>query len=405
MIERSQVLVVGAGYAGLNAILRFADRREAEHKPRDLALIDRNLYHLVKIRLHEAAARDTDVTSSLNELLEDHALAFHQTTVTGLDFAERRVTTTGGPYHYDYLLLALGSVTNFFNIPGLEENSFALESLAQAVRLRGHIEEQVVEAAGSSDPPERERRLRFVIGGAGYTGIELAGEMVEMLARLCARVGLDRDAGQIIVVDAQPRVLPMLDEESSAYAAGELEKMGVQFRLGVKVASCSHEGVTLDPGGFVPTASMIWAGGIRANLLMASAGVEMNKQGRLIVDPMLRVPGYPEVFAVGDCAVALDPKTNQPIPATAQLALQEGELAAENILRALEGQEPIRFDPRSRGEVVSLGHDRAVGWAKLLGDRQIKLRGLIGGLAKRAGQAEWTMHLWRETHHLDDIYR
>jgi NADH dehydrogenase len=107
---------------------------------------------------------------------------------------------------------------------------------------------------------------------------------------------------------------------------------------------------------------------------------------------------------VGDCALPLDPRTDQPVPATAQLALQEGGHAADNVLRALAGQEPTPFNPHSRGEVVSIGHDRAVGWTKVLGDKQIKLRGLIGGVAKRAAEAEWELHLWRETFHLDGVF-
>ncbi len=405
MARIPQVLIVGAGYAGLNAALYLNDRRKASESTFDLTVLDQHPYHLVKIRLHEAAPRDADVSVPLGGLLRDEGITVRQGVVTAIDLSQRHVQTNAGPISYDYLLLALGSVTNFFNIPGMAEHGFSLDSLADAVRLRGHIQNQVVLAADTADAAERDRRLRFVIGGAGYTGIELAGELADDVPKLCERVGLERDAARIEVVDAHPRILPVLDDDSARYAADVLGKKGIQLRTGVKVTACTEDDVTLDPGGLVPTMTMIWAGGIRANPLVSAVGSETGQQGRLVVDETLRVSGRPEVFAVGDCALALDPATKQAIPATAQLALQEGRHAAENMLSALAGRDLTPFDPSSRGEIVSLGHDRAIGWTRTLMDRHLKLRGLIGGLAKRVAEEEWEIHLWRETHHLDGIFQ
>jgi NADH dehydrogenase len=404
MKTRPRIVVVGAGYAGLNTALVLADHLDSERDAFDLEIIDRLPYHLVKVRLHEVATRDAHATSPLSEVLRGKSATIRQATVTGLDFPGRRILTTSGPVSYDYLVLALGSQTNFFGISGLEDAAFSLDSLADAVHLRGHINEQVVYAAESQDPTERERLLRFVIGGAGYTGIELAAELAELLPGLCSRVGLGEKAAEIVVVDGHPRILPVLDEGGSSYATKALEARGIQFRLGVRVTACSLEGVTINPGGLLPTATMIWAGGICADPLLAQAGVEVNRQGRLVVDETWRLPSHPEVYAVGDCAVAIDPSSQQPIPATAQLGLQEGRHAAESLLRVLAGQKATPFDPHSRAEVVSLGHDRAVGWVKVLGERQIALRGMVGEAAKRVSEAEWDLHLWRETHHLHDMY-
>lgn len=404
MTRSPQVIVVGAGYAGLSAALHLADRRGAAHGAYDVAVVDRNPFHLNKIRLHEAALRDTDVTVPLADVLDEAGMAVHQAAVTGFDFDQGRVDTSIGPLRYDYLVLASGGVTNFFGIPGLAEYGFVLDSLVDAVRLRGHIQEQLVLGAGATDPAERDRRLRIVIGGAGYTGIELAGELAELLPRACAQLGLSPRVAQIVVVDVMPRILPVLDEESAAFAARELGRKGVQIRTGVKVVSCDGGGVTLDPGGLLPTTTMVWAGGNRASPVVADAGQETGRGSRLAVDAMLRVPAHPEVFAAGDCAMTLDPSTGQPVPATAQLGLQEGRHAADNVVRAIAGRELTPFRPQSRGEIVSLGDHKAVGWTKVLGERQVKLRGLIGGLAKRAAEAEWELHLWRETHDLDDIF-
>jgi NADH dehydrogenase len=404
MKPRPRVVVVGAGYAGLNAALVLADRLDAERDAFDLELVDRLPYHLVKVRLHEVATGDVHATDPLREVLHGRSATVKQATLTGLDFPGRRIFTTAGPVTYDYLILALGSRTNFFGIAGLENVAFSLDNLADAVHLRGHVNEQVVHAAESQDPAERERLLRFVVGGAGYTGIELAAELAELLPGLCSQVGLGEHAAQVVVVDGHSRILPVLDEGGSGYAAKALESKGIQFRLGVRVTACSVEGVTLNPGGLLPTATMIWAGGICADPLLATAGVEVNRQGRLVVDETWRLPAYPEVYAVGDCAVAMDPSSQQPIPATAQLGLQEGRHAAESLLRVLAGKESAPFDPHARAEVVSLGHDRAVGWVKVLGERQIALRGMVGEAAKRVSEAEWDLHLWRETHHLHDLY-
>jgi NADH dehydrogenase len=404
MAALPRVLVAGAGYAGLNAVLRLADLRKEQNGAFEIALVDQHPYHLVKIRLHEAAVRPAEITSPLDELLEDDEVTLYQASITKLDFAGRKVETSIGALPYDYLILALGGGTNFFSIPGLAEHAFALDSFTDAVRLRGHIETQIALAAASTDPADRARRLRFVIGGAGYTGLELAGEMAEIVPDACQRLGVPPEEAEIIVVDAMPRILPVLDEDSAAYATRELEKKGISFRTGVKVAGCSAEGVTLEPGGLVPTATMVWAGGVRANPAIATSGAETGRQGRLVVQTTLQVPGHPEVYAVGDCALVLDPATNQPVPATAQLALQEGAQAAENIVLAIGGKSPAVYAPRSKGEIVSLGRDKAVGWARALGDRQLKLRGLIGGIAKKVSGAEWEFQLWAETHHLDGIF-
>jgi NADH dehydrogenase len=402
MAEPRRVVVVGAGYAGLNAALRLADRAR-ESGGFEATLVDQRPYHLVKVRLHEAAARETDVTVPLLQPLEDTGLRFHQAAVTGFDFGGKRVLTSTGPLDYDYLLLALGSVTNFFKVPGLAEKALALDSLDDSVRIRARAMEQVVLAAEASDAIDRERRLRFVIGGAGFTAVELAGELAEVLPALCERVGLPRDAAKVVVVDGHDRILPTLDEDGSAYAASELGKKGVEFRLGVHVTALDDRGATLTGGELLPTATVVWAGGILANPLIAASGLKTGQQGRLALDTMLRVPERAEVFAAGDCALALDPSRIQPVPAQAQLALQEGRHAAENIVHSLRGEPLVPFDPDTRGEVVSLGHDRAVGWVRTLADRNIKVRGLIGDVAKRFGEAEWELHLWRETHHLDEI--
>ena len=399
-----QVLVVGAGYAGLNATFRLADLRQQRGKAFDVRLVDQHPYHLIKVRLHEAAVRPVEITNPLDVLLAKDEVTVCQASVTGLDFEGRQVMTSAGPLGYEYLILALGGGTNFFSIPGLADHAFVLDSLPDAIRLRAHIENQVVQAAASTDRAERARRLRFVIGGAGYTGVELAGEMAEIVPKACGRLGVPVEETEIVVVDAMPRILPILDDAAAGYATRELEKKGVRFCTGVKVTACSAEGVTLDPAGFIPTATMIWAGGVSANSAVESSGAETGRQGRLRVDTALRVIGHPEVFAVGDCALALNPATNEPVPATAQLALQEGWQAADNVVRVMAGLEPLSFVPHSRGEIVSLGRDRAVGWTKALGDRQLRVRGLIGGVAKRLASAQWELHLWAETRHLDRIF-
>ncbi len=408
--DERRIVVVGGGYGGLAAARRLGGRlrrsggllgrRDVPGAPplRPLVtLVDRHPYHLLETRLHEAVARGTDVTFPIHRALEGLPVELRLGHVERIDLGRRRVHILSDlPLPYDALIIALGSQTNFYGIPGLADHALELKDLEDVHRIRQQLARVFAAAAAERNPQRRRELLTIVIGGGGLTGVELAAELAERVPELARTHGLFLRDVDLILVEMGARILPTLDEAMSRRAAAELERRGVRILTGTRIVEARQGAVQLEPGGWLAVGALIWTGGVRAAELFVGDGntrVETGPQGRLVVEPTLMLKGCPGVFAVGDIALALDPATGLPVAQAAQLALQQGEVAADNVLAWLEGRPLEIYRPRWLGELVSLGRYAAVGWAKLPWRGRLRLVGYIASLVKWASQARYQLKL------------
>ncbi len=353
------IVVAGAGYAGLHVSLRLAAKL---NPTMELTLIDRHDYHQALTELPRVAGgtRAADaVRIPLQDLLAKR-VRFVQADINGFDLAGQRLLTTAGPIGWGRLVLALGSRPNDFAIPGLAERALSLYSAGDAERVWAAASNAITAAAAAADP-ERQRRLAtVVVGGGGATGVELAGELAEMLPEVASRHGLAPDRPVVRLVEAGPTILagssPQLIDKARRY----LSDLGVQVHTNATIAAATEDGFRLTDGQLVEGGVFVWAGGLKAPDLVAHSDLPTGHNGRVKVDRFLRVLDHPEIYGAGDLASVVDPRTGHVLPSLAQVALEEGETVARNLDAELAGRQLEAFTFHDKGFVVSVGTRRGV---------------------------------------------
>jgi NADH dehydrogenase len=355
-----KIAIIGAGFGGLNAA------RELKHSGHDVTLVDRNNFHTFHPLLYQVA------TSSLNAADVAHPVrgifwkqrnvAFRNATVTGVDWDTKTLAVDDGPpIDFDGLIVAAGAGTNFFGVPGAAEHSFPLYSLADALTLRNHLLQRVEHA--TTHPEEAEAALTWVIVGGGPTGVEVAGALAELVDHVLHKdfPELDlRDRARIVLVELADRLLTPFDPKLSDNARQTLAGRGVTVRLDQQVESIGADEVCLAGGERVPTHTVVWAAGVRANALVDVLGLEQGPGGRIVVEPTLAVPGHPGVYAVGDVAV-IPGDDGRPLPGVAQVAIQSGKHAARQLTRTFgRAGRPEPFHYKDKGIMATIGRRAAV---------------------------------------------
>jgi NADH:ubiquinone reductase (H+-translocating) len=356
-----QILIAGAGYAGLHAALRLTGKLRNQPGV-ELTLADRHDYHQVITELPRVAGgtRAADaVRIPLQDVLAER-VRFVQTEISGFDLAGRRLLTGAGPIGWGRLVLALGSRPNDFAIPGLAQRTLSLYSASDAERVWAAISKTLTAAAAAADP-ERQRSLAtVVVGGGGATGVELAGELAEMLPGVASSHGLAPDRPAVQIVEAGPTILAGSSPQLIGKATKILSDLGVEVRTNALIAAATEEGFRLRDGQLVEGGVFVWAGGVKAPELVADSGLPTGHNGRLKVDRYLRVLDHPEIYVAGDLASVTDPRTGHVLPSLAQVALEEGETVARNLNAELEGRPLEAFTYHEKGFVVSVGTHRGV---------------------------------------------
>lgn len=374
-----KTLILGAGYAGLAVATKL--------KPTpglDVTLVEQNPYHVFETRLHEAAAHNTQVTLPLQPLLKGTGVRMDLARIDNVDLDARQVTLKDGrTLSYDTLVIGLGSVTNFYRIPGLAEHATELKELADADDIFTFIN-RVFETSYSGN-------RNIVVGGAGLTGVELVTELAQRNEILSRERGLPKV--EIYLVEAGPKILPVLDDNLRERASRTLEEYGIHILVQHRLMQATEESVTVQTADgqqkVVEAGKIIWTGGIQAQEIVRAEKLEKGMANRIVVDEFLRIPAYPEVFVIGDMALATDPKTEKPVPTTAQHAGQQGRLTGKNIMRMSRGQELEAYEPSTLGEFVSLGGLMAVGWMKLPWNQKLAMTGGMAHVMKKASEWRW----------------
>jgi NADH:quinone reductase (non-electrogenic) len=370
-VEPTRIVILGAGFGGLYTALRLE-----QLLPRDgsveVTLVNRDNFFLFTPMLHEVAASDLDIThivSPIRALL--HWTHFVCGNVIGIDVDARRVDVRHGlTQHehglaYDHLVLALGSTTNFFGLPGLQSHSLTMKSLGDAIQIRNRLIAHLEEADAEASTEARQRLLTFVVAGGGFAGVETMAAVNDFVREALGHYqSLDASLVRMVLVHAGPELLPELGDELGAYARQKLGNRGVEIHTRVRVAALTENGVRLDNGSTIPSQFLVWTAGTSPHPLLATLAVPLD-HGRVMVDECLQVTGRPGLWAVGDCAVVPNPRTGKPHPPTAQHAIREGRVLAENIVATLSGGplRPFRFS--TIAQLAAIG--RRTGVAKVFG--------------------------------------
>jgi NADH dehydrogenase len=363
-LRKPKVVVLGAGYGGLMTVTRL--QKMVGMNEAEIILVNKNDYHYETTWLHEASAgtlHHDHVRYPISSVIDTRKVDFIKDTAVEIKMAEKKVILENGELDYDYLVVALGGESETFGIKGLKEYAFAIVNVNAARQIREHIELQF--ATYSTEEEKKEERLTIVVGGAGFTGIEFLGEMANRVPDLCREYDIDPHKVKLICVEAAPTALPGFDPELVNYAMSQLQKKGVEFRIGTAIKECTPNGIIVAKGENeveeIKAGTVIWAAGVRGNSIIERSGIE-NMRGRVKVQPDLRAPGSEDVFVIGDCSLIINEEINRPYPPTAQIAMQQGECCARNLVALIRGKSELEaFKPDIKGTVCSLGHDDAIG--------------------------------------------
>lgn len=368
---KPRVVILGGGFGGMYAALEF-ERALARGAALDVTLVNHDNFFLFTPMLHEVAASDLDITnivSPIRKLLR--RVTFFHGEIEAIDLQHQRVGLSHGHEQhchslpYDHLVLALGSTTNFFDIPGLANRAFTMKSLSDAIVLRNHLIANLEEADFECGGTLRASLLNFVVAGGGFAGVETIAAMNDFL-REAVRFfpHLRADMLRIILVSSGEVILPELGTKLGTYAQRKLIEQKVEIHANCKVTVVTDQDVMLSDGTTVPTNTLVWTAGISPHALLNTLPCPKEK-GRVLVNEYLEVPGWPGLWALGDCALVPDRKTGAFHPPTAQHALREGRVAARNILATVRGDRMKPFLYSTLGLLAPIG--RRTGVANILG--------------------------------------
>lgn len=404
MLKVPRVVIVGAGFGGISAARALA------RVPVEVTIVDRHNFHTFSPLLYQVATAGLapdDIAPNLRGIVQDDLnVEARMATVYGVDLDRREVLVDEGPpLRYDYLVLAAGAVSSDFGVPGVEEHAIPLKTLADATRLRSAVLARF-ESANADPSLVDDGALTFVVAGGGPTGVELSGALAELFQKVLVKDFKHLDVGRarVVLVEMTDHLLGAFSPKSQLEAVVELERRGVDVRRSTSIASVEPTEVRLGDGTAIPTHTVIWAAGVKANPLAAQLGLATSARGEISVQPDLTVPGHPEVFVIGDLAAAVG-RNGQPYPQLAPVAMQAGRHTARNIERRSEGKSTRAFHFVDKGIMATIGRRSAVaelpfhirfwgtlGWISWLG---LHLVFLIGFRNRIVVLVNWTFNYFK----------
>jgi len=379
MSQKHKVVVIGGGFGGLTLVKKLA------YEPVEVLLIDRSNHHLFQPLLYQVA---TGGLSPANIAMPLRTLVRYQSNcrsilgeVASVDVKKQEVVLTDGDrFGFDTLVVAAGAVTSYFNHPEWADNSVGLKSLDDALKIRGRILRSFERAERSGDAQEQARLLTFVVVGGGPTGVEMAGAIAELAHHSMRNEfrNIKPESARVILVEGHPRPLTMFREDLSAQACKDLERLGVELRLGVQVKAVSADEVELSTGEKLSTHTVIWAAGVSGNPLGSAisqaTGVALERGQRIPVGADCSVSGHPNIFVIGDLAAFTPQGETQTLPGVAPVATQQAQYVGKLIHNRLNGNPALPpFSYFDKGSMATIGRGRAIA--------QVKGFGMTGFLA------------------------
>jgi len=355
MSEKKKILILGGGYGGVWAG-KILEKHFRKSENVEITLVDMKPFHTLMTELHEVAGWRTEPESvqvSFKKIFGTKRINVVLDKITKVDFEAKKAFGTLADYAFDYIVVGVGAEPEFFGIPGVQQNSFTLWSFDDAMKIRNHVEETFAAAAQELDPAKRARMLTFVVAGAGFTGIEMLGELLEYRDVMCKKHYLDPKDVKVINIEALPSILPILEEPLRAKAEKYLAKKGCKVMLGQAIVGAEPGKVLLKSGEIVETDTFIWTCGVKGSSFAGSLPLPMGKRNRIECDQGMRSTQYPNVYVVGDNAGLM--VNGKPMAQVVESAHFSAETAAKNIIADIDGGERHEFKPNYHGFMVSIG--------------------------------------------------
>ena len=378
MAKRPHVVILGAGFGGIKAAKLF------ENKDVDVTVVDQNNYHLFQPLLYQVSTSilsEDEISYPIRAFFQKHQnIDFFMAKATGFDPANKIVKTDHGDISYDYLIIAAGATTNYFGMKSVEENSFPMKTLRESTELRNHLIRSFEHAARiENDDDLRKAFMRVVVVGGGPTGVEESGAISELVYKSFKKDyhNLNMDDVDIKLIEATDKILPMMPETLRNDTVKVLRGKNVDVRLETMVKDYDGEYITLKCGDKVEkirTRTVIWAAGVKAQPIAAALGAEVDRAGRIVVEKTTQVKGFPEIYAIGDCAHF--EQGGRPLPTIAPAAYEAAETSVKNIMHAIKGEPQETFVYKDLGSMATIGAGDAVMFKGVM-----KSKGLIAWVA------------------------
>ena len=371
--DKKRVLILGAGAAGISTALELK-KASAGTPGLEVTLVDqRDYHHPLPFIWHvvSGSVEPSHISFPLPALLRQRSAAgpvkFRQSRIQGIDVGRKVVSTDDGELEWDYLVVALGSTTNFFGMANVEESSLILKSLSDAVNIHNHILDNYEAALREEDEQLQRELLTFVVVGGGPTGVELVAAIQDFV-----RKALIRDypslmsQTRVLLVEAQDALLSGMKAKMSELAISRLRSRGIEVLLKTRITKVWSGGIQTADGQTIPTRTVIWVAGVKPVAVVESLPFNKAKGGRITVNQYLEVPESPGVYVLGDCAYSLQERGSVPYPPTQQVAQRQGPACARNIVCAMRGQGQLPFRYKFKGQLIYMGRNLALAQ---LGDR------------------------------------
>lgn len=363
-VGSKKVLILGSGFGG-TYVLRHLVPALNRNENVDITMVSNENFFLFSPLLHEVAMGAVEtrhVAYPIRRLHWRDRFRLMQTNVTGIDLNAREVTTDGGTLSFDYLVIALGSIANTSELVASGNNIFTLKTLRDSVLIRNHIISVFERASLAKTPAHQRQLLTFVVAGAGYVGIQLVTELRDFIFHNLIKFYRDIDPRnvRIMLVEVEPRILTGAHPRLADYVVAQLRAMGIETLTSSRVTGASDGSVEINGDQNVPASTLIWVAGVLASPQVAGLNAPLDSIGRVMVNERLEIPGFPGVYAVGDCAHFKDPRSGQAIPPRAHTAVRQAKVVAHNILAELRGRDKKPYRYSQNTEMVSLGTSRAI---------------------------------------------
>lgn len=358
-----KIIVVGGGFGGVEFVQKLSKLSNVE-----ITLFEKEGDQTFRTELHKFACERISpeaIKIPLSKVLPKN-VKLEGVEINKVDLQNKKVFSNDRVYDYDFLVVAAGSDPNFFGIPGMKENALAFWTLEDAIKINAHVKKIFKDVKNVQDSTEKEKMLTIVVGGGGFTGVELMGELMEWVKKLCKENNVPRESVKLMIVEALPRILPNIEkDEVVSKAIKYMNDHGVEIKTNSMIINVSADGLTLKSGEFIPTKTLIWSGGVQGNAFSNLLDLKKDKRGRIIVNEYMETSD-PHVYAIGDIASYVD-NSNKPMPGLVESAMQSAEIAAHNISVAIKGGEKKPINLNLHGNIVYIGRKYGVANIKSLG--------------------------------------